>query len=74
MTKLRGVNVEDQSIERYLITDVLHVMIRESPHNTHVMASVLNNAAVAGAAAAASATVPDQDDVDDPDHGWVEEI
>ena len=73
LTKLRGVNVEDQSIERYLITDVLHVMIRESPHNTHVMASVLNNAAVAGAAAAASATVPDQDDVDDQ-QDWVEEI
>lgn len=74
LTKLRGVNVEDQSIERYLITDVLHVMIRESPHNTHVMASVLNNVAAAGAAAAASATVPDQDDVDDQQHGWVEEI
>ena len=74
LTKLRGVNVEDQSIERYLITDVLHVMIRESPHNTHVMASVLNNVVAAGAAASVSTTVPDQDDVDDQQHGWVEEI
>ena len=63
LTKLRGAAVQDQSLERYLITEVLHKMIRESPHNTHVMASVLNNAA----AAAASAGVPDQDEDTDTD-------
>ena len=63
LTKLRGAAVQDQSLERYLITEVLHKMIRESPHNTHVMASVLNNVA----AAAASATVPDQDEDTDTD-------
>ena len=75
LTKLRGATVEDQSIERYLITEVLHNMIRASPHNTHVMASQLqlDNVAAAGAGAADAASAV----VDDPDtnqNEWVEEV
>lgn len=38
-TALKDVGVQDQSLEKYLINDSLHEMIRTSPHNLHTMAS-----------------------------------
>ena len=38
-TALRGGAAADQSIVSYQINDALHAMIRDSPHNTRVMAS-----------------------------------
>ena len=38
-TIIRGCNVSRQSIEKYLINDALHEMIRASPHNSRPMLS-----------------------------------
>ena len=50
-TAIRGVSVDDQSHERYFINENLLQMIRDSPHNTKVMASLLVHAAATPAAA-----------------------
>ena len=67
-TTIRGVTVDDQSHERYFINENLLQMIRDSPHNTKVMTSLLVHAATTpvatapatrteGAADAASAVI-----------------
>ena len=62
LTKLVNVTTDDQVIEKYLINDSLHTMIRGSTHNVKRMASEINAAATAttdpdpaGAAAATPA-------------------
>ena len=40
---IRGSSVLNQSIEKYRINDVLHQMIRESPHNTRPMMSTCDS-------------------------------
>ena len=42
-----NVTTDDQVIEKYLINDSLHQMIRESPHNVKRMSSQLQAAAAA---------------------------
>ena len=45
LTKLINVTNEDQVIEKYLINEALHQMIRDSTHNVKLMASQINGAA-----------------------------
>ena len=61
LTSMRGPPSPDQEHEKYFINESLLQMIRDSPHNTKVMASALaattaDTVVNEGAAAAASAT------------------
>ena len=52
-TAIRGATMDDQSHETYFINESLLEMIRDSPHNTKLMASQLAAAATTAAAAPA---------------------
>ena len=67
LTKLVNVTTDDQVIEKYLINDSLHTMIRDSTHNVKRMASEINAAATATTdpdPAGATSTTPAGADAD----------
>jgi len=58
LTKLINASTDQQTIEKYLINDSLHQMIRDSSHNVKIMASRMNVSPAPAAAAPAPGPTP----------------